>query len=149
MQSHFNKPLSLTEKFSSKCNNKICSISTFAFLHFSCHDYHFCGRMLDFQLLHDCRSIRCHKDLIQMVDYHLLHSLLVFAKKQDYCFLIVMLILNIFLPFGPRDVLVMFEISLHALIFFNKASSKPEKCLWPYYQKLHLSNLYTSSDNIC
>ena len=30
-----------------------------------------------------------------------------------------------FIPFGPKDVLVMFEMSLHAWIFFKIASSTP------------------------
>lgn len=36
-------------------------------------------------------------------------------------------------PFGPMDVLVICASCLQASIFFNTASSKPDKCLCPSF----------------
>jgi len=46
---------------------------------------------------------------------------------------------NILVPYGPKDRLILEQISLQALMFLSTTSSKPEKCLWPYHYQSFLT----------
>jgi hypothetical protein len=45
---------------------------------------------------------------------------------------VVGLNIDVVLPKGPRERLILALISLQALIFLRTTYSKPEKCLWPW-----------------
>ncbi len=116
---------------------QIGGISNLCFLSFSGHDKQLSGGMLNFQLSDNGGSIAGDKKLVQMVDYHLVHSCNQKLSHGDVSIACDMegpqklCTVVRHRPFGPRDVLVMLDRPLHASMFLTTASSTPEKCLCP------------------
>jgi len=86
MKPHLYERLCLLEKFSCQCDDEVCSVAAFSFLHFASHHNHFGRRMLHFHFLQYCCCITGHKNLIDVVHDHLLHaynaSLLITIRSQ-------------------------------------------------------------------
>jgi hypothetical protein len=74
MKTHSDKIFSMAQQFASKSDSKVGSISTLFFLHFTSHDEHFSGWMLDFELFQDGGGITGDKSFIDVVNDHFFES---------------------------------------------------------------------------
>ena len=101
METHVDKGGSLGHELTAHREDQVGAVTAFVFLHFGGLSDHLGGRVVHIRFLDDGVSVRGDKELLQVVDDHLVHA----CKERQRCeysgksFLI-------YLPPGPRAVRV-------------------------------------------
>jgi hypothetical protein len=80
MQAHPDELLSLVKQFTGKRYGEIGSIPNLLLLSPASQYQDLSSRVLNLELIHNGGSIVCHKQLVQVIDNHLIHS---YIKKTS------------------------------------------------------------------